>query len=428
ISVGGEVGAVEPRVFHLSNYLFYHAGYFPQLLVGCLVNNAEAEPDPALFHTLIVTHPAGHQVCVGEHQLLSTQSLEAGGLYSYALHGAHVVADDKKITDNERLIENNHQKSKAISQDVLECKSHGDASNSQSCDESTHMETHVIQGQYYYHHVKAGLGDDSQCGDRCHAGRIIFQTCFLVVLQPYGYQGAAQNCGLCQECQDKGRAQDLARLSGEVQEGSTHYQCDNHQQGVCATSHFSDLLPKPTSRRAGGEASQATECVAAEAKEDDGCNNHRGACNQPALRRIAQQFTAWKSLNQPGSSRYCVARSGQYRSRAGKKKGGAATRSRGLVPGGQLVLYVGKVVLQCLAQDQSVGDPMWDPIKASQRMGHTVTAPHHGVVEGQTGQVGGNHQSSARRHVFPVVCGDLHVANDESYCLQCECVRIGRGL
>ncbi|VTR68113.1 hypothetical protein DESC_690050 [Desulfosarcina cetonica] len=125
--------------------LFDHIRNLLELFISRLVNHAEGKYHPAIHHAFVIADTAFQKIRIGEDQLLTGKTAQAGGFEAHMLDRAHVVVDDDEIVDDEGLVQDNGKGSKKIAENVLDGQGHGDTADAQTGDQGGDVDAQVVE-------------------------------------------------------------------------------------------------------------------------------------------------------------------------------------------------------------------------------------------------------------------------------------------
>ena len=84
------------------------------------------------------------------------------------LNGAHVLADNDKIADGKRLVQNDGKRGEKVPQDILDGQGNGDAAHPEAGDKGCDVDPHVGQSHQKNDAPQQDASDKRHCGEGGH--------------------------------------------------------------------------------------------------------------------------------------------------------------------------------------------------------------------------------------------------------------------
>lgn len=140
-----QVSAIETRLLLGLDGVFYDGWRFLHGLGGRVVGKPELEHDATLLQALVILDGAADHAGVGHDDLFAAEAADACGFEADVLNGARQGPDDDEVTDLERLVHGDRQRSEQVAKDILHSQRHRDAAHAKAGDEGGDVHPQVRQ-------------------------------------------------------------------------------------------------------------------------------------------------------------------------------------------------------------------------------------------------------------------------------------------
>src|SRR5690606_4317580 len=234
---GRKVGAVEPGIRRLGNYLPDHRRNLPQTGRGSSVLHTDREGYAPFSHALVVVDARPGEIGVRHDHLLAAQAPDPGRPEPHFLHRAGNLVHCYRIANHEWLVEHDGKGGNEVAEHTLYCQGNCNSTDSQAGNERGNVYANRLQRnkkEYYRHNELEHQHRRSNGGHTCSVCRQLLPR---EAPQPGVEQCIAPVCNLHQQQQHERHVKQALHSIREVEEARGNYHTQKRSEEVARAMH-----------------------------------------------------------------------------------------------------------------------------------------------------------------------------------------------